>query len=164
MAHELTHLIIHQMVYNPYNQLPTWLDEGIAVFNEGSPDSSFVTMVKRAQSSSQLISLQSLSSPFSAFGDVASLSYAQSYSVVNYLITTYGQSKMLELLNVFRQGSSYNAAFEKVYGLSMDQLNNEWKQYLEKQRTSMTESILEQPYFEANRLFEYQIPLIAAAN
>ncbi len=151
MAHELTHLIIHQMVYNPYNQLPTWLDEGIAVFNEGSPDSAFVTMVKRAQSSSQLISLQSLSSPFSAFGDVASLSYAQSYSVVNYLITTYGQSKMLELLNVFRQGSSYNAAFEKVYGLSMDQLNDEWKQHLEKPRTSMTGSIVEQSYFEANR-------------
>jgi hypothetical protein len=139
MAHELTHLVIHQMTYNPYNQLPTWLDEGIAVYNEGPPDSTFIGLVKRALANDQLISLQSLSSPFSAYSEAASLSYAQSYSVVDYLIATYGQSKMLELLNTFRQGSAYNSAFEKVYGFSINQLNDQWKQYLQKQNTSQVQ-------------------------
>jgi hypothetical protein len=77
-----------------------------------------------------------LSSPFSAYSDAASLSYAQSFSVVNYLIATHGQSKMLELLNTFREGSAYNSAFEKVYGFTINQLNDQWKQYLQKQNTS----------------------------
>ena len=136
MSHELTHLVVHQMTYNPYNQLPTWLDEGIAVYNEGPPDPAFVALVKRALANGQLISLQSLSSPFSAYSDAASLSYAQSFSVVDYLITTYGQPKMLELLNTFHEGSSYDGAFEKVYGFNMNELNAQWMQYLQKQNMS----------------------------
>ncbi len=38
IAHELTHLVVHQMTFNPYNELPTWLDEGLAVYNQGPLD------------------------------------------------------------------------------------------------------------------------------
>ncbi len=128
VAHELPHLVIHQIIFNPYNELPTWLDEGLAVNNEGPPDPTFTAILSQAIAGNQLISLRSLTSPFSAYTDEASLSYAESFSVVNYLITTYGQAKMLELLNTFHQGSTYDGAFQKVYGFNMDQLYNSWKQ------------------------------------
>jgi len=31
IAHELTHLITHQITLNPYNDIPVWLDEGLAM-------------------------------------------------------------------------------------------------------------------------------------
>jgi len=130
IAHELTHLVIHQMTLNPYNDLPTWLDEGLAMHNEGELDPAFVAYLERAIAEDNLISVQSLSSPFSAYAEEAVLSYAQSYSLVEFLITGYGQVKMLELLNTFREGSGYDAALERVYGFDMDGLDSLWRDYV----------------------------------
>jgi len=130
IAHELTHLVIHQMTLNPYNELPTWLDEGLAMYNEGLLDPAFTSYLTRAIDGGSLISVQSLSSPFSAYAEEAYLSYAESYSLVEYLITTYGQGKMLELLNTFREGSGYDDALQKVYGFDMDGLDSLWRDYV----------------------------------
>jgi hypothetical protein len=139
IAHELTHLVIHQMTLNPYNDLPIWLDEGLAMYNEGPPDPAFTNFLIQAIAKNSLISVQSLSSPFSAYAAEAYLSYAESYSLLEYLITTYGQGRMLELLNVFRQGSSYDGALEKVYGFDMDGLNGLWRDYVTKKYQSAAE-------------------------
>jgi hypothetical protein len=133
IAHELTHLVINQMTLNPYNSPPNWLDEGLAMYTEGMLGPEFATYLSKAIAEDSLISVQSLSSPFSAYAEEATLSYAQSYSLVEFLITNYGQSKMLELLNTFRQGSSYDAALQTVYGFDMDGLDSLWRDYVTKQ-------------------------------
>ncbi len=129
IAHELTHLVIHQMTLNPYNELPTWLDEGLAMHTEGPLEPAYAALLNKAVAEESLISVRSLSSPFSAFGEEAVLSYAQSYSLVDFLIDSYGQGKMLELLNTFKQGSSYDGALEKVYGFDMEALDTLWRDY-----------------------------------
>jgi hypothetical protein len=139
IAHELTHLVIHQMTLNPYNDLPTWLDEGLAMYNEGPLDPLFTSWLTKAIAENSLISVQSLSSPFSAYAEEAYLSYAESYSLVEYLIATYGQGKMLELLNTFREGSGYDAALEKVYGFDMDGLESLWRDYVTAKYQSVVE-------------------------
>ncbi len=133
MTHELTHLVIHQMTFNPYNDLPTWLDEGLAMYNEGVLGPQFTTFLSRAIAEDSLISVRSLSSPFSAYAEQSLLAYAQSYSLVEFLISNYGSSNMLELLNTFRQGSSYDGALRKVYGLDMDGLGTLWLDYVTEQ-------------------------------
>jgi len=133
IAHELSHLVIGQMTLNPYNSPPTWLDEGLAMHTEGMLGPEFATYLSRAIAEDGLISVQSLSSPFSAYAEEAYLAYAQSYSLVEFLITNYGQSKMLELLNTFRQGSGYDAALQTVYGFDMDGLDSLWRDYVTKQ-------------------------------
>jgi len=130
IAHELTHLVIHQMTLNPYNELPTWLDEGLAMRAEGPLEPAYMTFLNKAIAEGSLISVRSLSSPFSAYTEQSALSYAQSYSLVDFLINNYGQSKMLELLNTFREGSSYDAALEKVYGFDMDGLDALWQAHI----------------------------------
>ncbi|MBA7658699.1 hypothetical protein ES703_66658 [subsurface metagenome] len=130
IAHELTHLVIHQMTFNPYIDLPTWLDEGLAMHTEGLLEPIFTDYLDRAIAENSLISVQSLSSPFSAYAEESLLSYAQSYSLLDFLLTNYGQEKMLELLNTFRQGSSYDGALEKVYGFDMDGLDALWRNYI----------------------------------
>ena len=130
IAHELSHLVIHQVTFNPYIGLPTWLDEGLAMYAEGELESGYVALLNEAIAEESLISVRSLSSPFSAHAEQAYLAYAQSYSLVEFLINNYGQSKMLELLNTFRQGSSYDGALDKVYGFDMDGLDALWRDYV----------------------------------
>ena len=130
IAHELAHLVIHQMTLNPYIGLPTWLDEGLAMYAEGSLEQPLVAYLNKAIAQNRLISVRSLSSPFSAYAEEAVLAYAQSYSLVEFLISTYGQGKMLELLNTFRQGSGYDEALNKVYGFDMDGLDALWRDYV----------------------------------
>lgn len=130
IAHELTHLVIHQMTLNPYNDLPTWLDEGLAMHTEGVLGLEYTAYLNKAIAEKSLISVRSLSSPFSAYAEQSYLSYAQSYSLVDFLISKYGQTRMLELLLTFREGSSYDGALEKVYGFDMDGLNTLWQDYV----------------------------------
>ncbi|GAI47128.1 unnamed protein product, partial [marine sediment metagenome] len=59
VAHELTHLVIHQMTLNPYSDLPTWLDEGLAMYAEGALEPVFATYLNRAIAEDTLISVRS---------------------------------------------------------------------------------------------------------
>jgi hypothetical protein len=126
VAHELTHLVIHQVTFNPYNGLPTWLDEGLAMVSEGALDTQFTTALSSAKQQHQFTSVRSMSSPFSAYGNESVLDYAESYEAVKFLIDTYGQPKMFALLSTFQQGSGYDEALNKVYGFDMDGLNAKW--------------------------------------
>ena len=139
VAHELTHLVIHQMTLNPYNDLPTWLDEGLAMHTEGVLGLEYTAYLNKAIAEKNLISVRSLSSPFSAYAEQSYLSYAQSYSLVDFLISKYGQTQMLELLLTFRQGSSYDGALEKVYGFDMDGLDTLWQDYITMSAQSIEE-------------------------
>jgi len=130
LVHELTHLVVHQMTLNPYSGLPTWLDEGLAMLNEGPLAPQFAASLNRAIEEGGLISARSLSSPFSAYVEQSVLSYAQSYSLVEFLISNYGQGKMLGLLNTFSEGSSYDGSLEEAYGLDMDGLDILWRAHV----------------------------------
>jgi len=127
IAHELTHLVTYQVTANPYNSLPTWLNEGLSVFSEGELSLTFAGALAAAEANGLFFSVRSLCSSFSAFTDQAIQSYAQSYAIVAYLIDEYGSDKMRELLDVFKQGSGYDEAFISVYGFDLDALNTLWQ-------------------------------------
>jgi len=127
LVHELTHLVVHQATFSPYGQLPIWLDEGLAMYNEGELDPVFRSSLGEAIMEDELISVRSLCSPFSAETEKARLSYAQSYSLVEYLLDNYGQDKMLELLTILKQGSTYDEALNEVYSFDIDGLDARWR-------------------------------------
>jgi len=131
ISHELTHLVIHQATFNPYNDLPTWLDEGLAMTAEGDLEAVFLAALDQANKNNGLISVRSLASPFSAYAGESLLAYAESYKIVEYLIDEYGREKMFELLSTFEQGSGYDEALNRVYGFDMDGLNSLWREYFQ---------------------------------
>jgi hypothetical protein len=129
VAHELTHVIVDQVTFNPYNSIPYWLNEGLAMYiqyPDGVLPSQFTTPFTTAFNNNTLISVRSLSDPFSAYADKAFLSYAESFSMVTFLIDQYGAQKMLQFLITFKQGATYDGALQSVYGFNMDGLNAEW--------------------------------------
>lgn len=128
LAHELTHLVVHQMTFNPYGELPTWLEEGLAMRSEGPLGADFAGYLQTAIEGDGLISTRSLSSPFSAFADQSRLSYAESFSLVEFLVGSFGKDKMLQLLETFRAGNSYDGALMSVYGFDTDGLDRRWRE------------------------------------
>jgi hypothetical protein len=130
IPHELTHWAVHQVTFNNYGAgLPTWLDEGLATYIQG-PVPDYQAALNYAINNNQLISVRSLSSPFSAIAEQALISYGESQSIVTFLLQKYGGDKMDQLLNVFRQGAGYDDALKQVYGFDQDGLDTLWRQSL----------------------------------
>jgi len=127
LVHELTHLVVYQATFGPCGKLPTWLNEGLAMYNEGGLDPYFNLYLQKAISEGGLISVRSLCSPFSAESEKAYVSYAEAYSLVKYLLDNYGQDKMLNILTLFKQGNTYDEALIKVYGFDIDGLDEGWR-------------------------------------
>ncbi len=130
LVHELTHLVVHQATFSAYAELSAWLDEGLAMYNEGELDPSFSPYLQRAIFEGKLISVRSLCSPFSAKPEKAYLSYAQSYSLVEDLLDNYGQGKMLNLLTLLKQGNTYDGALAEVYGFDIGGPDAGWRETL----------------------------------
>ena len=131
VPHELTHWIVHQITFNKYGaDLPVWLDEGLATYGEGTLSPDYQAALNFAIQNKRLISVRSLSSPFSAVTEEAYISYAESNSIVTFLINKYGKAKMAQLLDVFQRGSGYDEALKQVYGFDQDGLDSLWRQSL----------------------------------
>jgi len=143
VAHELSHLVVHQMVDTPLGDLPRWLDEGLAMYAEGELEPSYRRALDRAIREDQLITVRSLSSSFPTDSELAHLSYAQSYSLVEFILEEYGREKMAHLLQVFAEGAYYDDAVQQVLGLDSGGLDAAWREWVgtkivsQKQPTSL---------------------------
>jgi hypothetical protein len=127
VPHELSHQVLHQATDNPYGGLPVWFDEGLAVYNQETRDAGFDGLVETAAEEGTLIPLESLSSSFPADPDQAYLSYAQSRDVVEFIIASYGEAKVQELVVQFRAATPVEEALQQVLGVSVDELDTQWR-------------------------------------
>ncbi|HLG51498.1 MAG TPA: peptidase MA family metallohydrolase [Chloroflexota bacterium] len=127
VAHEMTHMAIDTTAEDPYGALPTWLSEGMAMVAEGPMDPVFVQALNSAARSGRLLSIQSLSGNFPSSTEEATLAYAESGSIVDYFIRTYGQQKLAVLIRAFRAGSSSDEAFRAATGLSTLEFQHAWE-------------------------------------
>ena len=130
VVHELAHLLLNEVTFNCFGDLPTWLNEGLAVYAEGDVPDYRRRALNDAIANGDLISLRSLNSSFPAADSGATLSYIQSRSLVAYLIDTYGWPKMRELLGVFAEGATHEGAIQRVYGKDLDGLEADWRRWL----------------------------------
>lgn len=127
VVHELGHMVVNQLTFGPYEAtMPTWLNEGMAMYAEGGIDTAQEANLQRLVAAGKTISLRSLSSPFSALPAEAALSYAQSYSVVNFLVKNYGKEKLVKLFSAFKTGATADGALMDVYQLDQDSLYAAW--------------------------------------
>jgi hypothetical protein len=127
VIHELTHVLVGHFTFSCLGVTPAWLDEGLAMFSEGKLDSGMQSQLDAAIQTDQLITLRSLNGGFSELPDKANLSYSQAYSVVNFLVNTYGQDKMTGLLAALRDGKTVDDALLSIYGFNTDGLDDAWR-------------------------------------
>ena len=133
LRHELTHLVIHSATFGPYGHLPTWLDEGLAMHNEGESEEAFESILLEAAERDMLLSLRTISGPFSSNPAQAYLSYAESHSVVEFMLATYGGESMHDLLMLYKEGETNDDALLASIGIDMDVLEAAWRLSVEEQ-------------------------------
>lgn len=125
-AHELTHLITHQLSKSAFGGIPAWLDEGLSMYAEGQLPSGNQRALDQAIQTNTLLGLRTISS-MPGKPDLVNLFYGEAQSVVRYLISNYGSGKMSELLASFKQGTDINGALVQVYGFDLNALEAQWR-------------------------------------
>jgi hypothetical protein len=126
-VHELTHVLVGHLTFTCLGGVPTWLNEGLAVYSEGALDPSSQDQLNAAIQNDELLSVRSLSGAFSEVANKASLSYSESYSLVKFLLDTYGRAKMTSLLLALRDGSTPDEALTADYGFNIEGLEDAWR-------------------------------------
>jgi hypothetical protein len=128
ITHELTHVLVGHLTFSCLGSVPTWLNEGLAVYSEGGLDPASESQLNNAIRDDQLLTVRSLSGGFSEIPSRAYLSYSQSYSIVKFLINTYGQTKMNFLLTALRDGTTIDEALLRIYGFDVEGLEAAWRE------------------------------------
>lgn len=130
IPHEVAHVVIHHAAANPYNSPPPWLDEGLSTWVQETPDTRLDPILDRAVREGRLIPLPALRSSFPLDPDQAMLSYAQSLSVVEYLVETYGEETTGQLVTIYQEEVTHDRALQMVLGVDIEELDTAWKTWL----------------------------------
>ncbi|MCW5849922.1 MAG: hypothetical protein KIT87_07545 [Anaerolineae bacterium] len=127
--HELTHLVLHDLVKGPYeSNLVSWLDEGLAMYNEADDhNDNYQRALTDAIRRNDVFVVRSMTSPNGVPAKVG-IWYGQARSVVEYLLTNQGgKDKLAQLLNLLAGGTRVDPALKQVYNFDQDQLNDLWR-------------------------------------
>lgn len=127
VPHEISHQVLYQATRNPFNGPPAWLEEGLATLSQGTGQAELWAQLQGAAAEGRLDRLRSLNGQFPYDANAARLAYAQSLSVVQYVIDTYGESGLSRLIAVFREGVTYDEAVERALGVTLDDLDEAWR-------------------------------------
>jgi len=108
LAHELTHALVWSLAPRG---VPTWLNEGLAVFFEGE---TLDWARRQLQAARARFALADLHSPFSALTtEQAAMAYAESCLAVQALLNVIGGVGVTNLLTDLSEGVDFAAAFER---------------------------------------------------
>jgi hypothetical protein len=146
MVHEMTHVVLGQATFRCGSSLPAWLNEGLAVYNEDpTAPLEFQVALQFAILNNAAYSLRSIAGAFPAGRDGAVLAYAQSRSIVDFLIREHGADKMNELLTTFKALGTIDRALTEVYGFDTNGLDAAWRAHVGLPPRSTSGGIEEQP-------------------
>ena len=128
-SHEVTHILVERAAGSIYNNIPSWLNEGLAEFGNLSPSFSYDVAVDFAVHSGRLLPITSMPSMPGDPEDVI-MYYGQSMSIVEYMVVRLGPTKMVHLLSRLKSGENIDEAILSTYGISKLELENAWRAYI----------------------------------
>ncbi len=128
-SHEFTHLLVADATGRAIGRVPAWLNEGLAEYGNVEDSGEYDRYLQRAIAEGKLRPLWHLGT-FSGSPSEIILSYGQGESVVEYLIATYGEAQMVELIRGIKRTFDIDKALDQAYGLDLYGLDSEWRQSL----------------------------------
>ena len=123
VRHELTHIMLSRV--SSVQNLPRWLNEGIALRVSGEMARKSEWIISGAILRGALIPLDELDERFPAAHERASLAYAESLKAVNYIADTYGEEALLRLIRSLRD-QDFDTALAASVGLDLHTLSERW--------------------------------------
>ena len=134
IVHETTHLLLDEALDSPLAIVPGWLNEGLAMYFEASSRGR-EAIVSQAARGDRLLPLSSMGNVPGRPQDVR-LFYAQSWSLVTYMMDTYGEEPMAALLSAINEGRRVEEAVPAAYGKTMEELDRQWREQVVKEASA----------------------------
>ncbi len=131
IPHEISHLYLYQASSHPLSNVPAWLNEGIAQYNEFSANDYMLDYVRETAQSGDLLRLYSLGGNFGNDEYTVRLSYAESLSAATYLVETYGEEGLKKLLAAYKSGKSDDEALMEGLDVSLITFEQGWLAWLD---------------------------------
>jgi|GEM_PF-3588924 len=126
IPHELAHAALYQFVGKA---VPHWLDEGFAVYSQTQISPDYLKLVKDAAQSNHLLTFNSISQTFPKDSNLAKLAYAQSRSIVDFMINKFGDPVWTNFLDQLRR-NSLEGAIQATYGVDFGTMEGYWRNYI----------------------------------
>jgi tetratricopeptide (TPR) repeat protein len=128
LKHELTHSFVGQKTHY---RAPTWLQEGLAQWMEGTRSNADAAFLVDASRKGTLPSLDSLDGSWIGFGgERASVAYAWSLAVIESIIDRGGMGDINRLLDAMLGAPSPQDAVQQSLNMSYDELQQQTVDYL----------------------------------
>jgi hypothetical protein len=128
LFHEYAHVVVYDLTRG---NCPIWLNEGIAEMFGRKQLEDAKMMHTQVADKSPAVDIRKLEGSFTSLSMAdATIAYQQSYSLVKYVVTTYGWHRIQQILSEMGRGASINDAIAstlKSYNLSYDGLVKEWQ-------------------------------------
>ena len=141
--HELTHIFQYDIIYQkPMARIytgeflyspPIWFIEGMAEYMAEDMDATGEMVLRNAVVGNSIAPLTQLQD-FSVLGSQVYLGYKEGESAINYLVQTYGEDKLADILVELRhhRTKDLNFAFKSTLGVSVEQFDKDWRLMLKK--------------------------------
>jgi hypothetical protein len=126
VRHEMGHIVTHVAGDGPFVGLPSWLDEGTAVYVQRTPG-GYEPAVRAAIATNRTLSLRSMQTSPTRPEDV-NLFYGQAWSTVKFLIDEFGRPQFAQLYRTIHEGARIDEALNTVYRFNQDGLYNAWRE------------------------------------
>lgn len=130
LPHELGHIMFHELV-GFRNNVPLWLDEGVAILQEKSDIKSNSIVMKRLLKTTAPIPIEKLNVITTRTLIVPEVFYAQSASIVDFLLSNFEKKYFVKLCKSLRSGRSLSSALKDAYHFrDFKELSDAWLEYL----------------------------------
>jgi hypothetical protein len=136
LPHEMGHIIFREFVGFNNPAVTTWLDEGVASYQQDYKYAMAITEAKEAAVGGTLIPMEKLSAinPQTIVDpSSAQLYYAEAISIVDYMIKEFGKSDFVLFCQNLRDKQDLQRAVCSVYPFSdLQEFDAAWQRYLKK--------------------------------
>ena len=116
LRHEFGHILNETAGEGSLGKLPSWLDEGAAVYAQSTPGDYRQSFAQAAQAN-RLIPFNQMSTPATNPSQVG-VFYGQSWAMVSYLIDKGGPAQFGKFMATIKGGRRFDQALTEVYGFA----------------------------------------------
>jgi hypothetical protein len=127
VRHELAHVVTRAATRGHLVDIPVWVNEGMSTYAQRNLLPNEEAALNNAIQRNSVLPITSLGVSARGTGGVVSLFYAQSGSIVAFMIEVLGEDKFGEFVAAMANDTP-EGALQSVYGLDLIGLENAWRE------------------------------------
>jgi hypothetical protein len=126
VRHEVAHIVTGRATRGHITEIPTWINEGLSTYSQKALLPSEEQALALAIQRNRVLPITSLNASARGSSNDVSVFYAQSGSIIAYLVNTYGDEKFAAFIKALANDTT-DKAMQAVYGFDQTGLESLWR-------------------------------------